>query len=145
MKLATLLFLTSLSLLSADEITEKLNVLFDSRIKRVDDFTKIYQERIDNIEKEESRDYLNEHLKPNGKAWAKFLEMMKSNPDIAARIQLLRSELDSDIANQYWEIAYTEGIRDELAARGQIAKLQKQLKTLEAIEKEHLHKDEKTQ
>lgn len=132
--LALCLVLSSSLALANEELTKKLDALFDLRIKINEDYRDQFAEEATELENKEAREFLEKSEKENGQVWVDFLKRMKTNPDLKARIQLLRLEIVGEINNGYYDLEFAEGVKDQFKARGVITKWNKHLKELEAAE-----------
>lgn len=132
--LALILALTSSFTLANEELTKKLDDLFDLRIKVNEEYRDQFAKDAEDLENKEARDFLVKSEKEYGQVWVDFLKNMKTNPDLKARMQLLRIEIVGEINNGYYDLEYAEGFADRTEAKASIVKWRKALKQLEEAE-----------
>lgn len=139
--LLIILALTSPVAFANEELTKKLDALFDLRIKINEDYKVKFTEEAKDLRNEEAREFLVKSENKHGQVWIDFLKNMKTNPDLKARMQLLRIEIVGDLNTGYYDLEYAEGIKDRFKAKTAITKWKKALKELE--EAEALYKNTK--
>ena len=128
------LFLTTTFASADKEALKRLDALFDLRIKANEEYRDEYAEEAMELENKEVREYLAKSEKKLGQDWVDFVKRMKANPDLGARIQFLRLELQGELNSCYYDLEYSDGVREQYKIRGDMVKWKKQLKELEEVE-----------
>ena len=145
-QILTLAFFSITSALgfSNEELTKKLDNLFDLRIKTNEQYRDEFTSDAEELENKKAREFLTKSEKEYGQVWIDFLKRMKKSPDLQARLQILRIEIQGELQNAYYDLEYAFDITERVAANANIARWETQMTKLKEAEALYKKSQEKT-